>query len=121
MQIQLITNYQIPPLIYILLSYYLFELNKIYLKQSKKQKIELSIKILIENNNKNRINYLLLLLFVVIEIAPEPISKINPIVKTTKKIKAILNPKVLTLYKVTAIGNNNNISKSKIKNNIATT
>src|SRR6266850_1345671 len=112
MQIQLITNYQIPPLIYILLSYYLFELNKIYLKQSKKPKI----KILIENNNKNRINYLLLLLFVVIEIAPEPISKINPIVKTTKKIKAILNPKVLTLYKVTAIGNNNNISKLFINN-----
>ena len=54
-------------------------------------------------------------------MAPEPISKINPIVNTTKKIKAILNPKVLTLYKVTAIGNNNNISKSKIKNNIATT
>ena len=67
--------------------------------------------------------YLLTLVCVVlaIEIAPEPISKINPIVNTTKKIKAILNPKVLTLYKVTAIGNNNNISKSNIKNNISTT
>jgi len=65
-------------------------------------------------------NYLLWLLWVVIDMAPEPISNINPIVNTTKKIKAILNPKVLTLYKVTAIGNNNNISKSKIKNNIAT-
>ena len=68
-------------------------------------------------------NYFLKLVCVelAIEIAPEPISKINPIVKTIKKIKAILNPKVLTLYKVTAIGNNNKISKSNIKNNIATT
>jgi len=70
---------------------------------------------------KNK-NYLLTLVCVVlaIDIAPEPISNINPIVNTIKKIKAILKPKVLTLYKVTAIGNNNNISKSKIKNNIAT-
>ena len=31
-----------------------------------------------------------------IEIAPDPISKMNPIVNTIKNIKATLNPNVLT-------------------------
>ena len=41
-------------------------------------------------------------------------------VNTIKNINTIENPNTLTWYKVTAIGNNNNISKSKIKNNKAT-
>ena len=53
------------------------------------------------------------------EIAPEPISKINPIVSTIKKINATVKPKVLTWYKVTAIGNNNKITRSNNKNNKA--
>ena len=55
-----------------------------------------------------------------IEIEPDPISKINPIVKTIKNIKTTEKPNTLTLYNVTAIGNSNKISKSKIKNNNAT-
>ena len=55
-----------------------------------------------------------------IEIAPEPISKIKPTVNTRKKIKTIEKPNILIWYKDKATGNNNNISKSKIKNNIAT-
>ena len=50
-------------------------------------------------------------------IAPDPISKTKPIVKTIKKIIAILNPKTLTLYNVKAIGNSNNISRSNTKIN----
>ena len=56
----------------------------------------------------------------VIDIAPDPISNINPIVSTIKNIKAIEKPKELTCYKVPAIGNNKSISKSNTKNNIAT-
>ena len=56
----------------------------------------------------------------VIEIAPDPISRTNPIVKTKKKINATANPKILTWYRVTAIGNNNRISRSKTKKRIAT-
>ena len=47
-------------------------------------------------------------------IAPVPISRTNPIVKMLKNIIAIENPKTLTWYKLTARGNNNKISKSKI-------
>ena len=50
-------------------------------------------------------------------IAPDPISKTNPIVKTIKNIIAIENPNTLTLYNVTAIGKSSSISRSKTKNN----
>lgn len=53
-------------------------------------------------------------------IAPDPISNTNPIVNIMKKIIATENPNILTWYNVTPIGNNNNISRSNIKNNIAT-
>ncbi len=53
-------------------------------------------------------------------MAPDPISNTNPIVKIIKNIIAIENPKIESWYKVTATGNNNNITRSKIKNNIAT-
>ena len=54
------------------------------------------------------------------DIAPEPISSINPIVKTIKNIIPIVKPKVETWYNETAKGNNNKISRSKIRNNKAT-
>ena len=41
-------------------------------------------------------------------------------VNTIKNINATENPNILTWYKVTAMGNNNKISRSKIKNKIAT-
>ena len=53
-------------------------------------------------------------------IAPEPISNTKPIVKIIKNIIPIENPKIETWYKETANGNNNKISRSKIKNNKAT-
>ena len=68
-------------------------------------------------------NYLLLLTGragSVREIAPLPISNTKPIVKTIKNIIAIENPKMLTLYKVRAIGKRRRISRSKTKNSIAT-
>jgi hypothetical protein len=46
-------------------------------------------------------------------MAPVPISNTNPMVNTIKNIKATENPNILTWYKVKAIGNNSNISKSK--------
>jgi hypothetical protein len=55
-----------------------------------------------------------------IEIAPLPISKTKPIVKTIKNISAIEKPKILTLYNVTAIGKRRSISKSNTKNSIST-
>ena len=44
----------------------------------------------------------------------------KPIVKITKNISAIEKPKILTVYKVSAIGKRRRIYKSKTKNSIAT-
>ncbi len=55
-----------------------------------------------------------------IDIAPDPISSINPIVNTMKNKSATEKPKTLTWYNVTAKGYSNSTSKSKIKNNRAT-
>ena len=54
------------------------------------------------------------------EIAPEPISNINPIVKIRKNKIAITQPKIFTWYSDTAKGIMNNNSKSNIKKLIAT-
>ena len=62
-----------------------------------------------------KILFLFLLSF--IEIAPEPISNTKPTVRIIKKIKPIVNPKVLIWYKDKAIGNKSKISKSKTRNN----
>ena len=65
-----------------------------------------------------RLFYLLLRLSVLDnEIAPDPISKTNPIVNTIKNIIATEKPKVLTWYKVTPMGINKRISRSKTRNN----
>ena len=74
----------------------------------------------IEQSQQGGKIYLFLVSKLVKAIAPDPISNTNPIVKIIKKIIAIENPKVDTWYKVTATGNKSNISRSNIKNNIAT-
>ena len=50
-------------------------------------------------------------------IAPDPISNMKPIVRTTKNKIATEKPNKLTWYKVTAKGYNNSTSRSNIKNN----
>lgn len=56
-----------------------------------------------------------------IDIAFDPISKINPTVRIKKNRTATAKPNVLIFERVTPKGNNNTNSKSNIKNSIATT